>query len=139
MNEIPVPIRLAHRDLDRLKGYKGLLDFYHGQHWEGRAVRGEKRLSVNYAKVFGDKVTSYMSAGINFAVEAGEDSEAGRARAQKAEHALYQVYIEDNLEQFDLETEIDCAILGDACHKVIWDVEARRVRVTAPDIQGIYA
>jgi hypothetical protein len=36
----------------------------------------------------------------------------------------------------DFETEIDCAILGDACYKVTW--EEGRVRVTAPDVQGIY-
>ncbi|MFC1953786.1 hypothetical protein ACFLWR_06650 [Chloroflexota bacterium] len=45
---------------------------------------------------------------------------------------------ENNLEQLDFETEIDCAILGDACYKVIWDQEAKQVSVTAPDIQGIY-
>ena len=39
MNEIPM--QLAHRDMDRLKTYKELLDFYHGSHWEGRAVRGQ--------------------------------------------------------------------------------------------------
>jgi len=49
------------------------------------------------------------------------------------------VYEDNNLEQLDLDTEIDCAILGDACFKVIWDAETKRVRVTAPDIQGIYA
>ena len=43
------------------------------------------------------------------------------------------------MEQLDFETEIDCAILGDACYKVIWDQETKMVRVTAPDIQGIYA
>jgi hypothetical protein len=38
----------------------------------------------------------------------------------------------------DFETEIDCAILGDACYKVTWDDGQKRVRVTAPDISGIY-
>jgi len=78
-------------------------------------------------------------SGINFAVDAVEDSDEARARAQKAEAALYQVYESNNLEQLDLETEIDCAILGDACYKVIWDQETQQVRVTAPDIQGLYA
>ena len=138
MNEIPIPMQLTRRDTDRLKGYKELLDFYHGQHWEGRERRGEKRLTFNYAKVFIDKVTSYLMSGINFAVDAVDDSDEARARAQRAEAALYQVYEDNNLEQLDLETEIDCAILGDACYKVIWDSEGKRVRVTAPDIQGIY-
>jgi len=139
MNETPIPMQLTHRDIDRLKGYKELLDFYHGQHWDGRERRGDKRLTFNYAKVFVDKVTSYLMSGINFAVEAVEDSDEARARAQKAEAALYEVYQYNNLEQLDFETEIDCAVLGDACYKIIWDQETKRVRITAPDIQGIYA
>ena len=133
------PAELTRRDTDRLRGYKELLDFYHGVHWEGRERRGEKRLTFNYAKVFIDKVTSYLMSGINFAVDPVEDSDEARARAQKAEAALYQVYEDNNLEQLDFETEIDCAILGDACYKVIWDQETKSVRITAPDIQGIYA
>jgi len=139
MDEISITTQLTHCDIDRIRGYKELLDFYHGQHWEGRERRGEKRLTFNYAKVFIDKVTSYLMSGINFAVDAVEDSDEARARAQRAEQALYQVYEDNNLEQLDLETEIDCAILGDACYKVIWDAQAKRVRITAPDIQGIYA
>ena len=65
-----VSTQLAHRDLDRLKGYRELLDFYHGRQWEGYARRGEKRLTFNYAKVVIDKVTSYLMSGINFAVDA---------------------------------------------------------------------
>jgi len=37
---------------------------------------------------------------------------------------LHRAYAENNLEQLDLETEIDCAILGDAAYKVIWDPDA---------------
>jgi len=51
---------------------------------------------------------------------------------------LHRVYEENSLEQLDLETEIDCAILGDTCYKVIWDAQAKQVRITAPDVQGIY-
>ena len=139
MNETSIPLQLIHRDLDRVRKYKELLDFYQGKHWEGKDRRGEKHLTFNYAKVFVDKVTSYLMSGINFAVDAVEDSDEARARSQKAEAALYQVYESNNLEQLDLETEIDCAILGDACYKVIWDQETQQVRVTAPDIQGLYA
>jgi len=139
MNEGFIPTQLAHHDTDRLKRYKELLDFYYGRHWEGYAKRGEKRLTFNYAKVVIDKATSYLMSGINFAVDAVEDSDEARAKARRAESALYQVYEANNLEQLDFETEIDCAILGDACYKVIWDQETKRVRVTAPDVQGIYA
>ncbi len=139
MSESFNPTELAHRDKERLRGYKELLDFYHGVHWEGRERRGEKRLTFNYAKVFVDKVTSYLMSGINFAIDSVEDSDESRARAQKAEVALYKVYDDNNLEQLDFETEIDCATLGDACYKVIWDQDTRGVRITAPDIQGIHA
>jgi len=139
MNDTAILTQLARRDVDRLKRYRELLDFYHGKHWEGRERWGEKRLTFNYAKVFIDKVTSYLMSGISFTVEAVEDSAEARAEAQRAEAALHRVYEENNLEQLDLETEIDCAILGDAGYKVIWDSEMKRVRITAPDIQGIYA
>ena len=138
MNET-IPMQLARLDLDRIRGYQELLDFYHGRQWEGRERRGERRLIFNYAKVFIDKITSYLMSGINFAVDAVEDSDEASARAQKAEAALYRVYEDNNLEQLDLDTEIDCAILGDACYKVIWDATEKKVRVTAPDVQGIYA
>ncbi|MBI2831801.1 MAG: phage portal protein [Chloroflexi bacterium] len=139
MNEVPIPVQLTNLDTDRIKRYKEMLHFYHGQHWDGRAVRGEKRLTFNYARVFIDKVTSYLMSGISFNVDALDDSQDAKAGARRAEAALYQVYRQNGLEQLDLETEIDCAILGDACYKVTWDAENKRVRVTAPDIQGIYA
>jgi len=139
MNEGFTPAQLNHRDTSRLKGYKELLEFYHGQHWEGYARRGEKRLTFNYAKVVIDKITSYLMSGITFSVDAILDSEEARSSAQRAEQALYQVYQDNNLEQLDFETEIDCAILGDACFKVIWDTETKSVKITTPDVQGIYA
>ncbi len=138
MNET-IPSQLTRLDMDRIKGYKELLDFYHGRQWEGRERRGERRLIFNYARVFVEKITSYLMAGINFAVDPVEDSDEARDRARKAESALYKVYEENQLEQLDLETEIDCAVLGDACYKVIWDTTEKRVRVTAPDVQGVYA
>ena len=139
MNKGFTPSQLINRDLDRIKSYKELLDFYHGRHWEGYPRRGEKRLTFNYTKVVIDKITSYLMSGTNFTVESIEDSDEARARAQRAEQALHRVYEENNLEQLDFETEIDCAILGDACFKVIWDTERKSVRIATPDIQGIYA
>ena len=108
MNET-IPSQLTRLDMDRIKGYKELLDFYHGRQWEGRERRGERRLIFNYARVFVEKITSYLMTGINFAVEPVEDSDEAVARARKAESALYKVYEDNQLEQLDLETEIDCA------------------------------
>ncbi|MFH1648050.1 MAG: phage portal protein [Chloroflexota bacterium] len=138
MNET-IPSQLARMDLERMKGYQELLDFYGGRQWEGRERRGERRLIFNYARVFVEKITAYLMTGISFAVDPFQDSDETRERAGKAEAALYKVYADNQLEQLDLETEIDCAVLGDACYKVIWDAAEKRVRVTAPDVQGLYA
>jgi len=139
MNAGSIPAQLNQRDVDRIKGYQEMLDFYHGVHWPGRERWGEKRLTFNYAKVFIDKITSYLMSGISFVVEPVADSDEAREKARRAEQVLYRVYEENNLGQLDLETEIDCAILGDASYKVIWDTQAKQVRITAPDVQGIYA
>jgi hypothetical protein len=139
MNDDFTPVQLNQRELERFKRYKELLDFYHGRHWPARASRGEKQLTFNYAKTVIDKVASYVMSGVHHTVTAVDDSDQARQKAKQAEAALQLVYQENNLEQLDLDTEIDCAILGDACFKVIWDNEAKNVRVTAPDVQGIYA
>jgi hypothetical protein len=139
MDKNSVISQLNRQDIDRLRGYRQWLDFYHGRQWEGRERRGEKRLTFNYAKVFVNKVSSYLMSEVNFAVDAVEDSAGAEAKARQAEAALHEVYQENNLEQLDLDTEIDCAVLGDAAYKVSWDSQAKRVRVTAPDVQGIYA
>ncbi len=137
MNDILVA-QLARLDVARMKGYQELLDFYQGRQWEGKGRRGERRLTFNYAKVFIEKVTSYLMAGVSFAVDpaAGEKAVAD---ARRAEQALNRVYVENRLEQLDMETEIDGAVLGDGCYKVTWDAPEKRVRVTAPDVQGLYA
>jgi hypothetical protein len=131
--------KLARMDIERIRGYQGLLDFYNGRQWEGRERRGERRLIFNYARVFVEKITSYLMTGMGFDVGPVDDTEAARAAAGKTESAIYKVYAENYLEQLDLETEIDAAVLGDACYKVIWDPAEKRVKVTASDIQGIYA
>jgi hypothetical protein len=137
MNE-PIVAQLARMDTERIRGYQELLDFYNGRQWEGRERRGERRLIFNYARVFVEKITSYLMTGMSLDIEPFNDSREARAKVRKAESAIYKAYAENNLEQLDMETEVDCAVLGDACYKVIWDAAEKRVKVTAPDIQGIY-
>lgn len=134
-----ISAQLARRDLTRIKGYRDFLDFYHGRQWAGRERWGERRLVFNYTRVFIDKITSYLMSGVSSAVDASTDSDQARETAKRAESALCRVYDENNLELLDLETEIDCSVLGDACYKVIWDTAEKKVKVTAPDVQGIYA
>ena len=56
------PSQLNTRDLDRIRSYKDMLDFYEGYQWHRRTIRNEKQLTFNYAKVIIDKVTAYMMA-----------------------------------------------------------------------------
>jgi hypothetical protein len=148
MNSEFNPAELVRMDTERIKRYRELLDFYHGNHWDNSTLRqssvrawdrrSEKRLTFNYAKVFIDKVTSYLMSGSSLIVQPEAESGEAKAAAQKSEDALRRTAEENNLEQLDFETEIDCAILGDSCYKVIWDAGAKRVNISAPDIQGIY-
>lgn len=136
--EAPLPLLLQHLDEERLGRYRQHLSFYAGNQWQGRARRGERRLTFNYAKALVDKLTSYLLGGSSIQLEGG-DSPEGMARARVAERALRQVERQNALAQLDYETELDCAVLGDACYRVGWDAAEGRVRVTAPDVQGIFA
>ena len=131
-----LPQQIARMDLERLKAYRENLDFYNGAQWPGYPRPRERRLTFNYAKVFVDKVTSYLMSGLDFAIDPASPED--RERARRAEEAIYKVYETNILEQLDFETEIDAAILGDGCFKVTWDSREKRVRVSAPDVQGIY-
>ncbi len=141
MPEATLPQQLKNRDPERLRRYREQLDFYHGRQWPGTPRRRERRLTFNYARALVDKVTSYLLTGVDFAVDPPEGMapEEGRALANRTEQALRRVWEENALDQLDFETEIDAAILGDAAFKVTWDPAERRVRVTAPDVQGLFA
>jgi hypothetical protein len=131
------PSQLARMDSTRLAAYRTNLDFYQGSHWP--TTSRHRQLVFNYAKVSIDKVTSFLMQGLNFACYPQEGTDELKARARRAEQLLRQVYEENNLQQLDYETEVDAAVLGDGCYKVIWDTDEKRIRITAPDVSGIYA
>ena len=137
---LPLPVALRRLDEARMRRYRDNLAFYGGQQWEGRARRGERRLTFNYAKALVDKVTSYLLNGQSVQV-AGRDGESAdvRGRARRAERALREVEAANAVAQLDFETELDCAVLGDAAYKVTWDAADGGVRISAPDVQGIFA
>ena len=139
MDTLSIPQQIARRDLDRLRTYRENLDFYDGLQWQGVARRGERRLTFNYAKTLVDKLTSYLMSGVSVVVEPRGDSEEAKEQARKAQDALYLVHEANGLEQLDFETELDAAILGDGCYKVTWDTQSQIVRVSSPDVQGIFA
>ena len=139
MDPLSLPDQIARRDADRLRRYREYLDFYHGRQWTGTPRRRERRLTFNYARAIIDKVTSYLLTGLDFAVDPPEQGDAGRVLAARTEGALRRVWEDNALDLLDFDTEIDAAILGDAAFKVTWDPSAGRVRVTAPDVQGLFA
>jgi hypothetical protein len=132
------PGELAQLDSERMRGYKNLLDFYEGRQWPGRNSN-EKRLTFNYARVVIDKLTSYLMGGIKIDIQASDDTPESRRKAQKAETALNNILLSNNLQQLDFDTELDCAVLGDGAYKITWDGEAGEVRISSPDVQGLYA
>lgn len=137
---VPLPRQLERMDEERRGRYRDLLEFYEGRQWPGRARRGERRLTFNYGRAFVDKITSYLMTGATVQVEAEDaETEAGRTRARAAELRMRAVEAELGLGQLDYETEVDCAILGDAAYRVTWDVARGRLRVTAPDVQALWA
>lgn len=142
------PAQLNRMDTQRLASYRQNLDFYQGAHWPQQSRH--RQLVFNYAKVSIDKVTSFLMQGLGFAcypnsthlslrgTKRRSNLEKEEARARSAEQLLHQVYEQNNLQQLDYETEIDAAILGDGCYKVIWDTDEKRIRITAPDVSGIF-
>jgi hypothetical protein len=142
------PSELNRLDIQRLAAYRANLDFYNGSQWQ--QTSRQRQLVFNYAKVSIDKVTSFLMQGLGFAcypdptnstnsTNSTNTTNSLDARVRRAEQLLRQVYDQNNLQQLGYETEIDTAILGDGCYKVIWDADEKRIRVTAPDVSGIFA
>jgi hypothetical protein len=135
-----IPQQVRQMDGDRLRRYAENLAFYGGDQWPANMLRQKnRRLVFNYAKAIVDKTTSYLVSGLNFAVDPADDTPEAAARARASERALAHVYDANQLDQLDFDTEIDTAVLGDGAYKVTWDAVERRVRITAPDVQGLFA
>ena len=130
---------LARLDVARMRAYRENLAFYQGQQWAGGGRRRERRLVFNYARTLIDKAASYLMGGVSFVVDEEDSSQEAKQRALRAEKALREAYEANSLAQLDFDSEVDAAVLGDGAFKVTWDPDERRVRVTAPDVQGIYA
>jgi hypothetical protein len=131
--------QLSRLDGARMRAYRENLAFYQGQQWTGGQRRRERRLVFNYAKTLIDKVASYLMSGVSFVVDEEDASAEARSRARRAEKALHDAYEVNSLAQLDFDSEIDAAVLGDGVYKVTWDPDERRVRVSAPDVQGVFA
>ena len=117
----------------------------------GAKTSKNRQLVFNYAKIAIDKITSYLMTGLNYAFEPLNNVAVASAAkqspvntklsdmAKRAEDLIYQVLDQNNCGELDYTTEIDAAILGDGCFKVTWDAVEKRIRITAPDVNGLYA
>lgn len=126
-------------DGQRIAGYRTYLDFYNGAQWSGLPAPNEKRLAFNYARVFVNKAASYlMGKGVQMSVEAPEGAgEGGKQTAQGAEALLATCYRAQKLALLDLDTAVDCAVLGDGAFKLTWDVPENAPTVSAVDPAGL--
>src|SRR4030042_1019989 len=132
------PQSLAQLDRTRLSDYKANLDFYGGEQWAEKSTKN-RQLVFNYAKIAIDKLTSYLTEGLNFACEPAEKKDKSKEIARAAEAVVYQVYQANSLQELDYETEVDADILGEGCYKVTWEATEKRIRVTSPDVHALYA
>jgi len=126
---------LAQLDRARFSSYKSNLDFYNGSQWPARSKN--RQLVFNYVKIAVDKVTSYLMSDLSYSFDPLPG--ANPAIAKRAEDLVYQVLDQNNCAELDYTTEIDTAILGDGCYKVTWDPLEKRIRINAPDINGLFA
>ncbi|HXK33264.1 MAG TPA: phage portal protein [Dehalococcoidia bacterium] len=136
---ITLPERIRRMDGERLRRYADNLAFYNGEQWPAMVRDRRRRLVFNYAKAIIDKTASYLLTGMHVAADPEDGTPEAAARARETEAALADIAAANNLEQLDFDTEVDAAVLGDGAYKVTWDAAERRVRISAPDVQGLFA
>ncbi len=137
--DVPLPQRLPTLDSERMRAYRGNLEFYEGRQWTESQRRRDRRLTFNYARTIIEKTASYTMSGLSSVVDPADGSPEAAEAARRSEQALREVYDANALDQLDFDNEIDCSVLGDAAYKVTWDAVEERVRVSAPDVQGLFA
>ena len=139
MTSLTIPQQLARLDASRLRAYADNLAFYQGNQWpDARRNRRERRLVFNYAKTLIEKTTSYMMSGLNFAVDPADDTPAAREPPAAPRRPLRKSTRPTSSPSSTSRPELDAAVLGDAVFKVTWDTAERRVRVSTPDVQGLF-
>jgi hypothetical protein len=126
-------------DAARLRAYRENLEFYQGRQWNDTQRRRERRLTLNYARTVIEKTASYTVNGVSVVVDPEDSTSEALGRARRTEAVLREIYEQNSIDQLDFDNEVDCSVLGDAACKVAWDARRERVRITAPDVQGLFA
>jgi hypothetical protein len=110
---------VADTDPARFNRYKTYLDFYEGAQWLEHRKPGERRLTINYSRLFIQKGVSYLlGKPVKFELVAQDDSEKAAQAAKKYEQVLGEIWSDNNLNQIDYDAAIDAAICGDGAFKV---------------------
>ena len=141
MTDATIPQQLRQMDAARLRRYAENLAFYGGDQWPASMTRRAEpapRLQLREGHHRQDDVVPDLRAELRRRCGGRHARGARRARARPSAR-WREVYDANQLDQLDFDTEIDAAILGDGAYKVTWDAAERRVRVTAPDVQGLFA
>ena len=138
-----LPDLLKRRDQSRRAAYTKALDFYNGNQWNtpGTKAQRARRLTLNYARAIIHKAAASTLKGRATIVHPDGNADPTTdelARADAVETALAQVARDNNLDALDFDTELDCAVLGDAAYKVYWSAAENAVRVSAPDVAGLF-
>ena len=133
---VPLPHRLTTLDSERMRAYRGNLEFYEGRQWTESQQRRDRRLTFSYALTIIEKTASYTMSGLTSVVDPADGSPEAAEAARRSEQALREVYDANALDQLDFDNEIDCSVLGDAAYKVTWDAAEERVRISAPDVRS---
>ena len=126
-------------DRDRLRRYREYLEWYEGKRGAPPARGRDRVLNFNYARAVVEKGAAYLVTDHRPTVTATDGDADTRRRESAAQRALDEAWDANDLVRLDLETEVDTSVLGDGAYKVVWDDREQQVRVTAPDVQGLFA
>ena len=72
--DTPLPQRLTTLDSERLRAYRGNLEFYEGLQWTESQRRRDRRLTFNYARTIIEKTASYTMSGLTSVVDPADGS-----------------------------------------------------------------
>ena len=108
--DVPLPQRLTTLDSERMRAYRGNLEFYEGRQWTESQQRRDRRLTFNYARTIIEKTASYTMSGLTSVVDPADGSPEAAEAALRSEQALREVYDANALDQLDFDNEIDCCV-----------------------------
>ena len=125
------PAESAHSQ-ERIARYLVYSAMYQGDQWEGQPRKGERRLTINYARAFVNKAASYLLAEpaqlvVTPRQRAGSQAAADTARS--IESWLGEVADFNQLGSQDLDQAITGGSLGDSVYSIRWDKAERLPRI----------